>query len=140
MKRRAMLSAIVMACAMTVMMLTGGNNAVAQQNLNCCHYTVIVGATVPFDCFPVTLWTRWDCTPGILLSNSYNAAGTYVEPIGPPLLPPCPPSCHLGFISLDNVRFIGPGQSWQYHLGNCCFLLNFGYEANGCILIKINKC
>jgi len=138
MKRRAILSIIVMTCAMTVMMVAGGDTAIAQQNPNCCSYTVLVSA-IPPNCLPITLTCQWDCDPHIT-SKVYNANGTFIEPIGSPTMPPCPPACHLHAISIDNVQFTAPGQTRRYVINGCCYTLDFGFDANNCIMIKIARC
>jgi hypothetical protein len=126
---------------MTVMMLlVDSGKAVAQQNPNCCTYTVSILTTIPNSCLPIRLVTRWNCNPGGTIFKTYTAPGIYVEPIGPPLLPPCPPACKLVSISIDNVNFIGPGQTKQIVIGNCCYIVSFGFDSTGCIVIKISRC
>lgn len=141
MNRRTLLSNLIAICAIAaVMALVGASGAVAQQNPNCCTYTVAISTTIPNACFPIRLATRWNCNGGGTIIKSYPAPGNYIEPIGPPLLPPCPPACKLNAISLDNVNFIGPNQTKKYMIGNCCYILSFGFDINGCIVIKITNC
>lgn len=130
--------AAILATAL-LMLFCGASGANAQQNPNCCFYTVdIQNATPP--CDNIRLVTRWDCGgTGVTLFKTYTGSGTTIEPIGPPLLPPCPPACKLVSISIDNVNFIGPGQTWTYKIGNCCHVVSFGFDAAGCIYIRITR-
>ncbi len=141
MTRRSILSTL----AALFIMLTAGiiahtGQAVAQQNPNCCTCTVDITGISPF-CFPVRLVTRWDCsgTP-VTLFKSYTANSFTIEPIGPPLLSPCPPACKLLAVSIDNVNFTLPNQTRQYIIGNCCYLVTFIYDGNGCIYLRIRPC
>jgi len=141
MNRRTLLSSIVMACAMMVMMmLAGGDRAVAQQDPNCCHYTVKIATTIPNSCYPINLATRWNCNPVGTLVKTYTAPGPYVESIGIPPFPPCPPACTLAGVSLDNMSFIGPGETKRVEIGHCCYIVSFGFDIGGCIVITISGC
>lgn len=137
MSRRTTLLMFIALFAMTVATLVGSTNtARAQQNPNCCTYTVNVQGIRP-ECFPFRIYYRWLCLPNVVVVF-YPANGTYVAPTPTP--PPCPPACILRAISLDGVNFFGPNQTWTYVVGNCCYVVNFGYDANGCIVINVTPC
>ncbi len=137
MTRRTFVPAFVALFALALAMLcTNTTVASAQQNPNYCFYTVDIQG-VPPQCFPICLWTLWDCPPRVITRICYTNNGIYVEPIGNPPLTPCPPACKLVGISLDGINFIGPGETKRLDIGNCCYVISFGFEANGCIYIKI---
>ena len=140
MTRRTFFSTFIALVALALAMLcTDTTVASAQQNPNCCTYTVDIQNLFP-PCDQIRLSTRWDCPPIFNTIKSYTGNGIFVEPLNPAGGPPCPPACKLIGISLDNVNFIGPNQTKQYKIGNCCYILSFGFDANGCIYIKITKC
>jgi len=133
MTRRTAFSTFIALFAMAlIMLITAADSASAQQNPNCCTYTVDIQG-LPNACLPFRLATRWDCLTATVITT-YSSNGIFVQPIPGPT--PCPPACKLLGISLDNVNFIGPNQSKTYRVGNCCYLLSFGFDANGCVYIK----
>ena len=141
MTRRTLVKALATLCTLIFMMMAvGAENARAQQNPNCCTYTVdrmnLLGG-----CVNIRLTTKWDCngTP-VTYIKSYSTNGITIEPIGAPLLPPCPPACKLVSISLDNVNFVGPNVIGTWIIGNCCYKGIFSYDAAGCIYIKVRPC
>lgn len=138
MTRRTVLSSFVALVVLTIATLAGGTNtARAQQNPTCCTYTVDIQVFTA-SCFPFRLYTQWNCFAAPLVTV-YTGNGTYVVPI--PALTPCPPaSCKLGGVSLDGIDFVGPNQVKKFKIGNCCYTLDFGYDINGCIYIKIGTC
>lgn len=136
MTRRNVFSTFIALFAITIIMLVGSASSASAQ-LRCCTYTVTVKG-VPDACLPIRLIARWDClaTP---LVTTYTATGSYVSPI--PGLAPCPPaSCRLLGVSLDNVTYVGPNQAMKFMIGNCCYLLQYLFDANGCISIVITPC
>ncbi len=142
MTRRTFVPVFVAILALALAMLcTSTTVASAQQNPNCCFYTVDIQG-VPPQCFPCCLWTLWSCPSGTqdTIQRCYPGNGTYIEPIGNPPLPPCPRACKLVGISLDGINFIGPGETKRFDIGNCCYVISFGFDANGCIYIKITRC
>ncbi len=90
-------------------------------------------------CFPIRLATSWECVNSPLFTT-YTNNGVFTHPIPGPI--PCPPStCRLLGISLDNATFIGPNETRRYVVGNCCYLVHYGFDAsNNCIAITINPC
>ncbi len=139
MTRRTFVPAFVALFALALAMLcTNTTVASAQQNSNCCFYTVDIQG-VPPQCFPCCLWIEWECPPGkrFITETCYTNDGTYIETIGNPPLTPCPPACKMLGISLDGSNFIGPGETKQLDIGNCCYVISFEFDANGCIYIKI---
>jgi len=138
MTRRTVLSSFIALVILTIAALAGGaSTARAQQNPNCCTYTVDIQG-VPALCFPLRVYTQWSCfaTP---LVNNYTGNGVYIAPI--PGLVPCPPaSCKLTGVSLDGVNFIPPNTTKRFLIGNCCYVISFGYDINGCCYIKIGPC
>jgi len=139
--RKSIFPTIAALCMMLIAgVIAQTNRAAAQQNPNCCIYTVDVNGLSPF-CFPVRLVTQWDCsgTP-VTLFRTYITNGITIEPIGTPPLLPCPPACKLLAVSMDNVNFTLPNQTRQYIIGNCCYLVTFVYDANGCIYLRIRPC
>jgi hypothetical protein len=141
MTRRTILSSIIMTCAVVALMLLAGNGiAIAQQDSNCCHYTVVVSPTIPNSCLPIHLATRWACNPVGTLIKDYSHPDVYIEQIGMPPFPPCPPACKLLGVSLDNVSFVGPGERRRVVIGDCCYDLDFGFGDAGCVVITITRC
>lgn len=137
MTRRTLLSTFIALVVLTVASLMG-STAHAQQNPNCCTYTVEIRG-VRDACFPITLATIWTCLPHTLF-NSYRSNGVFVQPLPFPSPTPCPPAapCLLSGISLDNATFVGPNKSQRYMIGNCCYLLHYGFDPLGCIYITID--
>lgn len=135
MTRRTALSAFIALFAMTLItLITAAGSARAQQNPNCCTYTVDVQG-VPASCFPFRIYYRWSCLPAPVISP-YTANGITIAPI--PNVTPCPPSvCKLTGISLDGINFILPNEAKRFIMGNCCYLLTFDFDINGCIYIKV---
>ncbi len=138
MTRRTFVPVFVAIFALALAMLcTSTTVASAQQNPNCCTYTVEIRG-VPPDCFRICLWTWWSCPSGIqdTTTKCYPNDGIYSDTIRNP----CPPACKLVGISLDGINFILPGETRRVIIGNCCYLVNFGFDANGCIYIRITRC
>ncbi len=142
MTRRTFVPVFVALFALALAMLcTSTTVASAQQNPNCCFYTVEIRG-VPPQCFRICLQTWWECPSGerFITDTCYTNDGIYIDTIGNPPLPPCPRACRLVRISLDGITFIGPGETRQVIIGNCCYLVSFGFDANGCIYIRITRC
>ncbi len=139
MTRRTALSTFIALVVMTIATLAGSTTtASAQQNPNCCTYTVVVRG-IQDACLPVSLATRWACLPNTIIT-SYTSNGLFLERIPVPTTTPCPPgpACLLAGISLDNSTFVGPNQSHRYVFGDCCYLLEYGFATTGCIVITIS--
>jgi hypothetical protein len=141
MTRRTLLSALTAIVAMTFLMVFASAERVsAQQNPNCCTYTVERIGLGP-NCVNIRLSLRWNCGgTGVGTITSYGTNGITIEPIGVPPLTPCPPACTLLAISLDNINFVGPNTAGTWHVGGCCYKAAFTYDAAGCIYIKIKPC
>ncbi len=137
MTRRTALSTLIALFVMTLATLIGSTDtARAQQNPNCCKYTVNIQG-IPDFCLPFRIYYRWDCISTPVIA-SYAANGISSSPIPTP--PPCPPACILRGISLDGINYIGPNETRRYVIGNCCSILSFGFDAAGCIAIKVSPC
>ncbi len=132
------LSAFVALFMLTVASFVGSTTtARAQQNPNCCTYTVAIDGIRPA-CFPFRIAFRWSCFSDQSSIVSYPGNGSYTAPI--PGFTPCPPACRLADISLDGVNYVGPNETKRFVIGNCCYLVSFLYDTNGCIYIKIGPC
>ncbi len=141
MTRKNLLSSIIALFAITfIMLVSGTSSASAQQSLKCCTYRVEIQG-VPLPCLPISLWASWYCNPGgFINSTTYTANGSYTEPVIA-IPAPCPPSCTLKAISLDGgATVIGPNESGQFMVNNCCYVMHYGFDADGCIVIKITRC
>lgn len=137
MTRRTALSTFIALFAMNIIMvITAAGSAGAQQNPKCCTYTVAVDG-LSNKCPGIRLATRWDCIRSTIITP-YPSNGVFVEPTPGAL--PCPPACKLLGISLDNVNFIGPNEVKKYKVGDCCYVLSFGFNSDGCIYIKVTPC
>ena len=143
MTRRNALSTLVALFMTTIAMLfTSGASASAQQNPNCCTYTVDI-AGIPSACFPFRLTTRWDCGGTITFDfKTYSTNGVYVEPLNPPGAPPCPPACKFLGAGLN-----GPGGPFatfnnpvQFNVNGCCMVVRIGFDVNGCLIVYIRPC
>ncbi len=139
MKRNFTLPLLALLAGMMLLLAT--NSASAQQNPNCCTYTVILqGLTGACSVQPIPLTLRWDCPPVVTTTTNYTGNGTHIEPIGNSPLSPCPPACKLIGLSLDGINFIPVGVDKSFHVGNCCYMVASGFDVNGCAVIKIFPC
>ncbi len=142
MTRKNLYSALAAFFAMTLAIICSGTTvASAQQNYECCTYTVDIEGITP-NCLPITLYTSWSCSNGLIttLTQNYNVNGIFNQPIDPPPLPPCAPACKLGGISLDGITYIAPGGFKQVAANGCCYRVSFGFTSTGCIFIRIRRC
>jgi hypothetical protein len=132
MTTRAFIS--VLAAMFALLLLAAPERAAAQQNPNCCSYSVeIIG--VPATCFPITLKTQW--VPGFTNLINYAANGVYWHPIPAP----CPPAPAFDWVSPD----LGPtqirlGETRSVVIGGCCYKITATLNPNFCILIRITRC
>jgi len=138
MTRRALLSALATALVWLVMAFAvSTETATAQQNLNCCTYTVDI-AGVPASCFRVPLWTRW--SNGVFGPQLFLANGVFV--FNTPTPPPCPPAALFGGASLAGPA--GPFASFnnpvQFKVNGCCLVVRIAYDSAGCVYIYIRPC
>jgi hypothetical protein len=143
MTRRTIFSALVAIFVTTLAMIVApGSSASAQQNPNCCTYTVDIAGIAP-TCFPFRLTTVWNCG-GVKTFDfkTYLANGVYVEPLNPPGAPPCPPACKFAGAGLN-----GPGGPFatfnnpvRFNVNGCCMVVRIGFDANGCVTIFIRPC
>ena len=135
MKRRTILTMI--ATALTLLTLTftmGARSAMAQQNPNCCTYTLNFLPTIPANCFPITVETEWG--PGIRVQFTAAAPGVYVAPIPPP----CPPAFPFNWARvLPGGPMILLGGNGTYVLPGCGYMLSYSVrvDAGGCIYIVL---
>lgn len=135
MTRRTVLSTLIVLIVLTIASLTG-STAHAQQNPKCCTYTVAIDGIRPI-CFPFRIAFRWNCLANDVVVP-YTANGSYTAPI--PGFTPCPPACILRGITLDGVNYTGPNETRRYAVGDCCYLVSFLYDTDGCIYIKVVPC
>lgn len=140
MTRRKLLSAIVALIAMTAAMLVSDTRtASAQQNPNCCIYSLDVGG-IGANCFPILYWIRWgNVVFGPNTVNSNSAPGppfVFLIPGG------CPPAATFNGISLTgpNGPFATYNNPVQFNVNNCCIVARITYDVNGCPLIYLRPC
>ena len=136
MTRRTLFStAAAMFLAFVVSFLAATDHASAQQNQNCCTYTVDVAGFAP-TCFPFTVFSVWGngFPPGAVIGNN----GVTVHN----LTWACPPSSPFFGASI-NMQF-GPFASFnnpvQYNFNGCCGWVRISYDAGGCVYITIRPC
>ncbi len=135
MTRRTVLSTFIALFAMTIMLV--GSTSPASAQIECCTYTVTVTGLTN-SCLPIVLGARWDCLANTV-STTYTSNGVFTQPI--PGLTPCPPArCRLLGISLNNSTFVGPNETKRFMIGNCCYLVHYGFNPIGCIDITITRC
>ncbi len=136
MTRRTLLSAFVGLFAMTlVTFIAGAGSASAQQNPNCCTYSVNIQG-VPAGCFRVPFWILWNNTlvgPTVLAAN-----GTFTFPIPGN----CPPAALFNGVSLGtpNGPFATYNNPVQFTVNGCCLVARITYDGNGCVVIYIRPC
>lgn len=138
MTRRTLLSMLATALIALVITLTAGTErAQAQQNLNCCNYSVEISGVKPA-CFPLRIKTQW-LSGGISYTDiiTYPANGVYWN-----LIPgPCPPAPTFDWVSLNlGGTQVHLGETKQFIIGGCCYKATATLNANFCILIKITSC
>ncbi len=139
MTRRKLLSAFVTLFAMTLLTLTAGaGSARAQQNPNCCIYSIDV--QISANCFPIQYWTKWNNTvygPSVLNGNSAPGQPfVFLIPGG------CPPAGTFNGISLTgpNGQFATYNNPVQFNVNGCCVVARTAYDGNGCPLIYLRQC
>ncbi len=126
------LAIIIAGLVITLMAVT--NEAIAQQNQNCCTYTIDV-AGVPASCFPFNIQTFW----GNGFPPPVNIGGNGVTP--PQGLPwPCPPSSVFFGASINGLFPIAAFNSpVQYNVNGCCLWVRIGF-VGGCTVIHVRPC
>jgi hypothetical protein len=140
MTRRTMLSTLAAIIIGMVMAFAGTTStASAQQNLNCCTYTVDIN--IPAACYGINgvrLWTRW--STGVIGPQIFNANGVYVFPTPAPGI--CPPASN--FIAASLASAVGPWAVFngplQFNVNGCCLVARIGFDAAGCTIIYIRRC
>jgi hypothetical protein len=131
MTRRAFFSALI---AIAALLLAIPERAAAQQNLNCCSYSVEISG-VPAACFPIQLKTQW--VPGFTDIINYGANGVFWKPIPAP----CPPAPAFDWVSLDlGATQVRLGETRTFIIGGCCYKVTVTLNPNFCILIIIKRC
>ncbi len=137
MTRRNILSMLAILLAGLMMSFAAPETARAQQNLNCCTYTVDI-AGFPDACFRIPLWTRWSV--GVFGPDLFLANGVYT--FNTPTPPPCPPAATFIGASIQ-----GPGGPYatfnnpvNFKINNCCATVRIGFDGNGCLIIYIRPC
>jgi len=125
---------IALMAMMTIAIVAGTSTARAQQNLNCCSYSVEISGVKP-ECFPIRLKTQW--VPGFTDIINYTANGVYWNPIPAP----CPPAPAFDWVSLQlGVNPIHLGETKTIVIGGCCYKVTATLNPNFCILIRITPC
>jgi hypothetical protein len=137
MTRRTLLATLAAAAITLVMALAGTTGtATAQQNPNCCIYTVDIN--LPTACITpgIKMWTRW--SNGVFGPQVFFANGTTVFPVPGG----CPPAANFIGASLA-----GPGGPWamfgaplQFNVNGCCMVVRTAFDANGCPIIYVRPC
>lgn len=140
MKKRTLISTLAIMFTMLVMAFAmNTNEAVAQQNQNCCIYTVDI-AGFPASCFPFNVCSFW--ANGNVCAGPFNANGVTVHN-----LPwPCPPSSVFFGASLGTSCPGGclfPIASFNnpvcYVVNGCKMMVRIGFD-NGCVRIHVRPC
>ncbi len=127
--------------AMMMIFIAATNRTSAQQSPNCCSYTVIVhGLSGTCSQTPISVSMIWNCSPLVITSASYTGNGTYNTPLSSLPLPPCPSACTVLGISLDGINYIPPGHNSSFNVNGCCLHASTGFDAAGCIVVKISRC
>ena len=135
MRSRTLLSTLaVMLVGLMMSFAATTKEAMAQQNQNCCTYTV--DCLVPASCLPFNVHTIWGNGFPPPANIVANGATTF------PLPWACPPSS-VFFGASINAPF-GPFASYnnplQYNANGCCLVIRITYDANGCPLIYVRPC
>lgn len=120
--------------ALVTLIGAAGEHAFAQQNLNCCSYSVEITGVRP-ECFPIRIKTQW--VPGFTDIINYAANGVYWNPIPAP----CPPAPHFDWVSLDlGMTQVRLGETKVFWVDKCCYKVTATLNPNFCILIQIRGC
>ncbi len=128
----SMLAAFLFTLAMMIVAMP--ERASAQQNPNCCSYSVEIAGVKP-ECFPIRLKTQW--VPGYTDIITYAANGVYWNPIPGP----CPPAPPFDWVSLQlGINPIHLGETKTITIGGCCYKVTATLNPNFCILIRITPC
>lgn len=135
MKRRALLSTLAIMFTMLVMSFaTTTNEAIAQQNQNCCTYTVDI-AGVPASCFPFNICSFW--ANGNPIAGPFNNNGVTVHNL--PWV--CPPSSVFFGASINCMFPIASfNNPVPYNINGCCLRVRIGFDVNGCVIIYVRPC
>jgi hypothetical protein len=136
MTRRTLFSMLAATIAAFAIMFTfGASGAKAQQNQNCCTYTVDV-ANFAGTCFPFNVNTVWGNGFPPAAPIGGNGVTVHNLPWG------CPPSS-VFFGASINAMF-GPFASFnnpvQYNFNGCCGWVRIAFDQNGCVYITIRPC
>jgi hypothetical protein len=124
----------MLAAAIAMLMAALPQRAAAQQNLNCCSYSVEITG-VAAACFPITIKTQW--VPGFTDIINYAANGVYWNPIPAP----CPPAPAFDWASLNLGGLqVHLGETKKFVIGGCCYKVTSTLNPNFCILIRISPC
>ena len=137
MTRRTLLSMLLAPLMAAIMlMIAAPQRASAQQNPNCCSYSVEITGVKP-ECFPFRIKTQWVAGPTYTDIITYPANGTYWNVIPGP----CPPAPTFQWASLDlGVTQVHLGETKQFVIGGCCYKATVTLNANLCILVKVTPC
>jgi hypothetical protein len=133
MTRRTILSMFATALTMLALALTiSVGSAAAQQNPNCCTYTLDFRPTIPIACFPITVETEWG--PGIRRAFTAATPGIYIDMVPPP----CPPAFPFNWARvLPGGPLVPLWGTGTYFLPWCGYVITYTVtlDANGCIYI-----
>ena len=139
MTRRTLLATLAAALIGFIMAFAGTTHtAHAQQNLNCCTYTVDIN--LPAACIGpgIKLWTRW--STGVIGPQIFNANGVYVYATPAPGI--CPPASN--FVGASLASALGPWAVFngplKFTVNGCCMMVRIGFDANGCTIIYVRPC
>jgi len=137
MKRRTFLTLLAAFAGLVMAFAATTDTASAQQNLNCCTYSVDI-AGVPAACFRIPLWTRW--SNGVFGPQLFLANGVFV--FNTPTPPACPPAATFIGASLQGAG--GPFATFnnpvKFNVNGCCLMARIGFDAAGCLIIYIRPC
>lgn len=134
MTRRTFLTSLAAMLALFLVFAGTTRQAMAQQNLNCCSYSVEITGVKPA-CFPFKIKTQWQ--PGFTDIIEYTANGVYWNPIPAP----CPPAPKFDWVSLDlGATQVRLGETKKFVVGGCCYKVTATLNPNFCILILISPC
>lgn len=126
------------AALFALVMLAGiSQTAKAQQNFNCCTWS-INALGIPDACFPITVTTKWN-----------GGFGSFTIPLEAGIYPnqplittsPCPPApAFIGATIDGGITFATPGNPVVSQVNGCCIKVDAGFDVNGCVEITLTYC
>ncbi|MEO6049497.1 MAG: hypothetical protein ABIQ57_18575 [Candidatus Kapaibacterium sp.] len=142
MTRRTVLAMLVALFTIVAASIGTTSRASAQIPQCPCTYTITASCSIPPNCFPIIVTSRW--TNGATFAQAVNACGTFTYPIPPPCpfgVPPAQPG--IVWASLDGGATIavpnGPAVRYILPCGvRVC--LTVTVDIFGCVSVVIVPC